>query len=667
MRTGVLIFLLIIFSQSELSARQVIPSGKEEYFKNLPSPYNKYFGEYILKDIIIDEDMVRYSYCNTVDCFFIILSKEKTEDILCGRSRNFFISYAGKITVSDIKPIVDAILKNDTGDIFISVSNPSPFFKHDTKHDTDFIRITYILITLILILLIISRINGLKIFCYRILLSIEQMHGLLYFLIFVLVVVYASYLRLRCIYLPVFEEGSALRLLYSYGNPLYNIFYSYDPRHPGLYFAILNPFLKFSENPAFIARIISALFSIVSVGFIGLIVREKSKIFSLIAMLLLATNPEYVYRSREITDLSLFVMNSLLSIFFLRRAISENKKIDYYLTFLFLLLSCFSSYAAYINLAAIFVYLYIHKKIKVLIKPIIILFLCLSPFLYKILSSLSAEFYSRKMAKVFPDIIWGEKPIYDFVQQTLFNLFGGEHYIIIFGLLIIYLVLNFKILKEESFPVILFISNLLFVLFSLYFRMMPYYLIFSVVSFILLMLSIKIEKQEYTLQYLFVLIFSLFTLYAFIKDSNNRFESTYIQSYHQRTNPGIIIDTIKKSEIKDIVIDIENNKNILGYYFFDKPYKVLAENGCKMIKDNMMECFEEDTSKRITVLTRTMSIRSDWREKSLSKLKSINYTDYFFIYDKNYKNEYVLDYIDSHCRPILLGEKYLLYRCRREE
>lgn len=643
----------------DLYSESVITAGNERYFKDLPSPYLYRFYEYTLKDIEIYKDGVNYRYCKDDSCFLLILSKEKRDDNLVGRSKNFFISYEGDIPLERLSPLIDAIVKNDRRDVFVRVANSSPV----VRYDSDLLSILYLLSMLIVGGVIISLIEGINKVVKGLLIKIDRMPLPLYIFFFISVIVYAAQLRLKGIWLPVVDEGSAIRLLYSYSNPLYNLFISSDPRHPGLYFVILRLFLECSDNPVYTARVISAVLSVVSIGVMGFVVMEKSRLFSLIAMLLLATNPEYVYRSREITDISLFVMNSLLSIFFLRRAVSGEKRRDYYLFFLFLLISCLSSYAAYINLVAMILYLFISKKIRGYEIPLILMFLILSPSIVKMSLSLPQEFHSKEMADAFPEIIWGGSDLMDFVLRTIYDLVAGRYSIIILVMFIAYFILCYKNVKGELLLVILFVSNTLFSILSLYFRMMPYYMLFFVVSLILLVLSIRIDWEGRLFNYLFTLIFSLFILYGFIDESINRYEATYIQSYHLRNDPAILVRTIKRTDVKEVVIDMEYNKYILGFHLFEDPHKTLIRRGCLVVDNEMMECLEESSGRRITVLTRMLSIERGWEERAVEKLASLTIRDFFFVYDRKSPNEPVLRWLNNNCKAVLLGEKYLLYRC----
>lgn len=653
---------LLLSISLDLYSESVLTAGNEGYFKDLPSPYLYRFYEYTLKDIKIYRDGVNYRYCKDDNCFLLILSKEKRDDNLAGRSKNFFISYEGDISLERLSPLTDAIVKNDRREVFVRVTDSSPV----VRYDLDLLIILYLLGMLVVGGIAISFIEGTNKVVKGLLIKIDRMPLPLYIFFFILVIVYAAQLRLKGIWLPVVDEGSAIRLLYSYGNPLYNLFISSDPRHPGLYFVILRLFLGCSDNPAFTARVISAIFSVVSVGVMGFVVMEKSRLFSIIAMLLLATNPEYIYRSREVTDISLFVMNSLLSIFFLRRAVSGERRRDYYLFFLFLLLSCLSSYAAYINLIAMILFLFISKKIRGYEIPVILMSLILTPSIIKISLSLPQEFHSREMATAFPEIIWGGSGLMDFVLRTIYNLVAGRYSIIILVMFIVYLILCYKNIKGEMLLVLLFVSNMLFFIVSLYLRMMPYYMLFFVVSLILLILSIRIDWDGALFNYLFTLIFSLFILYGFIDESINRYEATYIQSYHLRNDPAILVRTIKRTDVKEVVIDIENNKHILGFHLFDDPYKTLIKRGCLLIDNEMMECLEESSRRRITVLTRMLSIKRGWEERAVEKLASLTIRDFFFVYDRNSPDEVVLRWLDKNCKTVLLGEKYLLYRCAED-
>jgi len=653
-----LLLPVIIFSDI-LMAADVIPPGKEQYFLDIVKPYNKEISGYSLKNVFIRNESVRYEYCKDV-CFYVVLKRKSAGGEPLSSSKNFNIYVEGNVYNVDINPLVNSIRINETGDVFSTVDNTTPSLNLGLKN----LNIGYILIMVILLTYILLSIKQVSDITSRWIDKISNISDRVYFILFLVVIGYAAYLRYRNIYLPLVEGGSAIRVLFAYDSIIYNLFISDDPRHPGLYFLLLKPFILIFGQPEYSARIFSATLSLISVAVMGLIVKEKSRFNSIFAMLLLAIHPEYIYRSREITDISLFVLMSLLAILALKKAESSERSIYKIIFAIFLALSCLSSYAAYVNLAAILFYLILKGRIREYIRYLIVTLLLIFPYILKIVFSLKEEFYSRHMANKFPDLIWGGNSLPDFIVRSLYVLFAGEYTFLILVLVVVFLIMTFERLKKDSFFLILFVVNFSFIFLSKFFRMMPYYLIFLPVSFIMMVTYLDIVNDT-VFKKMYVLLVFISTLISFIINLNDRFETTYVQGYHLRTNPELVVKIIKNLGVKNIVIDIENDKHILGYYFFDNPFKTLVKNGCYNGEHKTLICSEDETGLSIVALTKILNIYKGWEARSVEKIKMLDYDDFCFVYDNNYPNKEILLYLKENCNAISLGEKYLLYRCKK--
>jgi len=648
------LFIAICLVSTSAHSERAIPSGREEYIRSLPKPFNIEYKGYRVQNIKILKDSVTYEYCDNATCFYLILEGEPSMKRSAGRSKNFYI-YLSNIDETYGKELVKAIIENDTENIYIDVyENPGGIGLN--------LKVIYTILMLILLLLLLSLNNRITTQLERFFNRLFQIPDLLYWSLFVVILIYTSHLRLSGIYLPLVEGGSALRLLYSYDSILYNLFISNDARHPGLYFALLKPFISLSDNPVYTARIISATLSILSVGVIGLILKDENRLLSLFSMLLLSFNAEYTYRSREITDISLFVLMSLSSIWALKKVITGEKRLYYILFTIFTILSCYASYVAYVNLGGLILYLLINRKFRNFKLSLFTILIFVSPYIFKILTSLQNETRFKNISINFPEIIWGGEDPLTFLKKSLTHLFGGESAYVILALFLLYLVIIKRSLLKENLFLILFISNITFLFFFKYLRMMPYYAIFMPISFTLLICS-EI-KDEGFFKKSFQLLIILFTIFSFYLDMQQRYESIYIQSYHLRTNPEIPVKIIKESGVRDIVIDIEHNKSILGYYFFRNPFKILVKEGCRVASDQTLICYEEETGRRITSLTGIISINSGWREAAVERLRNLKYSDYFFVYDRSYQNDILIEYLSNNCKTYLIGEKYSLFRCR---
>ncbi|MCX7958806.1 MAG: glycosyltransferase family 39 protein, partial [Deltaproteobacteria bacterium] len=397
--------LVLLFSiPCEIYAARVIPPGKEGYFISVIKPYDNGISDYTLKNISVSRDNVRYEFCSK-ECFYIVLRDKSDSEKPLAVSKNFGIYAEGsEIQNVDIRPLITAITENETGSIFEYTDDSIP--PAQVLHSN--VRIIYFLVMLLVLIFILSSDKKASDAIFRVQDKAINLSKKYYPVFFLIIIVFASYMRFRNICLPVVEEGSALRILFSYDSWIYNLFVSNDQRHPGLYFALLKPLVLIFENPGCAARIFSASLSVLSVAVIGFVVKDINCINSLLAMLLLSLHPEYIYRSREVTDISLFILMSLLSLYFLLRAEKSDRKLYKILFTFFTVLSCYSSYAAFVNLAGILFYLVIRRRIKVYFRYISAVLVFILSYVLKILLSLNEEFFSRSMAKRYPQIIWGE-------------------------------------------------------------------------------------------------------------------------------------------------------------------------------------------------------------------------------------------------------------------
>ncbi|MCX7944071.1 MAG: glycosyltransferase family 39 protein [Deltaproteobacteria bacterium] len=650
--------LLLLVPVNMVKAEQIIPPGREDYFISIIKPYDTGIGSYKLKNIWISKDNVRYEFCSR-DCFYVILEKRSNVINPVAVTRNFGIYVVEKPPDLNIDSIIETIVKNDSKDIFEATYDYS---RADLQIKFTDLRVIYLLLILWVLIAILSinkktsRITSEKID------KLEIYIGKIYYLLFILIVLLSANLRFRNLHLPLVEEGSALRLLYSYDSWIYNLFISNDPRHPGLYFALVKPFILLSKEPEYAARMFSAFLSVLSVTVIGLLVRSSSKFNSLMAMLLLALHPEYIYRSREITDISLYVLNSLLSLHFLIKSENSDKRIYKILFALFTVLSCLSSYAAYFNLFSILLYILLTKRLKDFVWYIVTGLLFVLPYIYKILTSLRRELFIKGIAEEFPHILWGKTTLSNFVGNTLSVLFAGEFTVSILLLLVIHFILNYKKNNLHLLFLLTFVANMLFMPLSIIFRMMPYYFIFLPISFILLISYQKNETVSLPNR-LSTLLILLFSLFAFFYTLRSRFETIYVQGFHLRNNPKMVVERVKSLGIKNIVIDIEYNKTVLGYYFFERPFETLIKKDFEVSDDGKMILKESFSNLSITSLTRTIDISEGWEKRSLERLMRLDYEKFGFIYDKKLPNKDILDYLYKECHTISLGEKYIVFLC----
>lgn len=650
----------MLLAPINLFAEKVIPPGKENYLISIIKPYEVGIYDYKLENISINKDSVKYEFCKERDCFYILLTEKSKISNPVVVTKNFAISLEGVPKKVDIGPLVNVIIKNDTQNVFelIDCVDSKVLIPENIK-------IIYVFIILVILVLLLSLSKKTSERINEFINIAESILKRVYVILFGFIICFAAYMRYRNICIPVVEEGSIMRLLYSYDSWVYNLFISNDQRHPGLYFALLKPFVMLFKDAGFTARMVSATFSILSVAALGLILLKASCISSVLGMLILSVHPEFIHRSREVTDISLFIFASLSSIFFLINFEMSGKKRDFVLFIIFLILSCYSSYAAYVNLFAIFVYFTVNKKIRMYLKYFAVIFVFILPYLYKISSSIKDEFFTKSMAIKFQNVIWGGEPFVYFIQKSFSLLFAGDYTVFVLALLVAKIIVNYRSWSSNLLFFSIFTFNLGFILLSLIFRMMPYYFIFLPVSVVLL-ISYQRDVDSNLFKRLFSIISMIFLFYLFYHYLFQRFETIYVQSYHIRNNPELVSSIVKSFGVRDIVIDIENNKYSLGYYFFERPYETLIEKGCNLSYNNSeLICKEDSSGRTITALTLTSSLKDGWEERALERLKGLPYERFCFIYDNNYKNLHILNYIQDNCKPISLGEKFLVYMCNR--
>ena len=338
--------------------------------------------------------------------------------------------------------------------------------------------------------------------------------------------------------------------------------------HPPLYFLILK-FWKYFGNSESYLRILSALFGIISIYIFYLL---ANKFFpsrtAYISSAIISFSPFLIRFDREVRMYSLFMLLTILSIYFLLVLLKSNRKKDWALFSFFSILSLYTHYHSIIVLFSCFIYYLISNPNKNNLKPFITSFLFIAlAYSFWVSSFLQHLFaYSDELSR-FPSVygFWIQ-PIYVFYCFTLGqSILPWQWYITVPSAIIcfylIFIIIK-KMLKNKEQKLFLLLFLLLpIIIVSFFSEVMPRYMIFIYPIYILF-LSNSISYINKTLSK--VILFLVILIYSI---SINNFYNE--RNYHilASTTPWKEIAEIinLKSDVNDVVLNVGNSPS-LDYY-----------------------------------------------------------------------------------------------------
>ena len=141
-------------------------------------------------------------------------------------------------------------------------------------------------------------------------------------------------------------------------------FFSADPEnaHPPLYFLILKIWKNFGDSETYL-RILSSIFGVISI-YISYLLAKKvfSKNTAYISSILISISPFLIRFDREVRMYSLFVLLTMLTIYFFLKSIDSKRKKDWFLFSFFGILNLYTHYHSIIVLFCCLIFFIILNK-----------------------------------------------------------------------------------------------------------------------------------------------------------------------------------------------------------------------------------------------------------------------------------------------------------------
>jgi 4-amino-4-deoxy-L-arabinose transferase-like glycosyltransferase len=334
-----------------------------------------------------------------------------------------------------------------------------------------------------------------------------------------------------------------------------------------IYNLILKVYFKFLGYSIFNGRLLSVIFSILSIFSIIYLDKQLNKknnayIFS---SFLISTNIFLIAYSQELRNYSLLFFATSLTLIFFIKLLEDEKNFKLLLIFLIVFLFnillhpfgllMFFSLSFYLLLELI-----IKKKFPLLIFALFLVVSIISClFYYKLFSMTTnsgADYYW-----------WMKNPSLSFYTNFHFsNYFGSRLVGGIFLITLIYLIVkNFKKIFEINFytlfVIIIIFSYLIPILFGYLFKpmLLPRYTMFNLVPIILLLSSLTFNNETKKIKYLIILVLTLFTTGNLLTEQSvKQFYQNRIASKPEYSKAINFIDT---STTKNYALKIVNMKN----------------------------------------------------------------------------------------------------------
>jgi len=379
--------------------------------------------------------------------------------------------------------------------------------------------------------------------------------------------------------------------IYNAHKPVsHNIQWSLSLGYFPLYHIILSIWEKFFGLREFSVRFLSVIFGVFSVYMAyrigGLMFNKRVGLYSAI---IIALSPFNVYYSQEARIYTMFVLLTLLSVYFYVKYIKsiKNKDLIYYIIFTLLMLNSFGSAIFILIFQNMHYFLFVRKNLKKWIITqfaVFILFLPLALIVIKSMLELSQYLVVSK-----PDLITLIRTFYIFSAGTTYKLesliFGGI-LSILFSLLILLIIINiYKDIKNKDYSKISNVAFLLlwlaipifllilqsYMFYSLYFE--RYILASSIALYMLVALSIsKLKYKAQLFAVLAIILVSSAILYI---------DFTTLDKGDWKDTADYI--NINKHEKDFVIVHVPRSIYSLAYYSYQECFK----------SDNLTKCMSE--------------------------------------------------------------------------
>lgn len=496
------------------------------------------------------------------------------------------------------------------------------------------------------------------------------------FLVLLILLIPAAWLRLMHLDIPFDADYMTQRLFFGSLDIGDILLHRYeDQRHPQLFYLILHFFLYFGHSE-WIARLPAVLFSLGSAVALFVLARPYlGGVRSLLCVVLLMLSTSYFQHSRDVTDITLFVMLALLACHLFLRCLKE-PRLSLLIAFAAVETAMFYTYymAVLVALAQILALLVFARSRRFLGLWIALGAAFLMAFFsFRDLALLMLEdMGARRVASQFPAHMWGEKAGAQILSEFAALLIPMA----VFGVLTPLLALvglyrwGRRSFKQPVFlllVVLMVVSLVVIGLAVALVRLRPYYLLFLLPPFMLFVVvgCLGLPDREGPGRGNRVIRAAgwvVLGLVVFVHANDFAWRAPRIISAEGRGHFRKVGEVIRNQGGPDTVAaDPDMLHTILVYYCFPQP--LLMYRNCEH-SGHPVRC--EFGSRRFVSLTDMPRMQAGWEQEALERLRDIEGRPFWFVYTDRFPNAPLLEHLRRNCEPRGEWAPLALYRCRGE-
>jgi hypothetical protein len=425
-----------------------------------------------------------------------------------------------------------------------------------------------------------------------------------------------------------------------------------DQRHPQLFYLVLHFFLYFGHQE-WLMRLPAVLFSLGSaVALFALARPYLGGLRSLLCVLLLMLSTSFFEHSRDVSDLSLFIMLALLACHLFLRCLKEPGT---RLLIVFAAVETLMFYAYYMAVLVLFAQLVIvmvfarSKKFFKLWIALGAACLLAVPAFWDLVALVLADVGTRQVAGQFPAHVWGEQA----VMQMLSDFAALVVPATLFGVLTPVMVLagawrwGRRAWKRPEFlllVVLLVVSLVVIGLAVVLVRLRPYYLLFLLPPYLMLVVAGCLGLPGSGLRIVRAVGWVVMGLMVFVHAGDLAWRAPRIMSAEGREHFSKVGQVVRQGGADTVVADPDMMHTILIYYCFPRPLEIYRQ--CRW-HDRPVHC--RLGSERLVSLTGMSRMRAGWEQEALARIGELEGLPFWFVYTDRFENRPLLDHLRGTC------------------
>ena len=425
-----------------------------------------------------------------------------------------------------------------------------------------------------------------------------------------------------------------------------------DQRHPQLFYLVLHFFLYFGHQE-WLMRLPAVLFSLgAAVALFALARSYLGGLRSLLCVLLLMLSASFFEHSRDVSDLSLFIMLALLACHLFLRCLEEPILRRLILLAVVETAMFYAYYMAVLVLFAQLVIVIVFARPKRFCKLWIALgaaCLLALPAFWDLITLILADVGTRQVAGQFPAHVWGEQAVGRMLSDFTALVVPAT----LFGVLTPVMVLvgawrwGRRAWKRPEFlllVVLLVVSLVVIGLAVVLVRLRPYYLLFLLPPYLMLVVAGCLGLPGSGKKIVRAVGWVLMGLMVFVHAGDLTWRAPRIMSAGGREHFKQVGEVVRQGGADTVVADPDMLHTILIYYSFPRPLQMYRE--CRW-DDRPIHC--RLGSERFVSLTGMSRMRAGWEQAALARIGELENLPFWFVYTDRFENRPLLGYIRARC------------------